>query len=61
MSHPRTAHFSSAAADEVHLRYIQEGGQHDGKKAEAFYSPDEYAQRQQRHGEATYPKPQPAR
>ena len=60
MNNPRTAHYTTAAHDEVHLRYVQDGGQSHGKKAEAFYSPAEYAQRQERHGEATYPKPQPA-
>jgi hypothetical protein len=60
MDNPRIAHYSSAANDEIHLRYVQEGGQNHGKNAEAFYSPVEYAQRQARHGEATYSTPHPA-
>lgn len=58
----RAARFSSAAHDEVELRYPLEtvpGHQDNGKQQLAFYPTDLYAKRAKRHGRKYYPRPEP--
>lgn len=60
MSLPRTARFTTPAAEEVHLRYAIPGGKDIGKPADVFYPATEYARRQQHYGPVLYPAPLPA-
>lgn len=57
MNQPRKATYTTPAADEIHLRYLQEGVTLHGKPADAFYSEPAYTERQALHGKTTYPDP----
>lgn len=60
----RTAHYTTPAADEVQLNYTIEaaaGSQLNGQPGVVFYPTEDYRKRQQKHGAATYPEPQPAK
>lgn len=56
-SNARLATYTSLAADEIRLRYQQTDGQDAGQMADVFYSADQYAERQARHGLLVYPNP----
>lgn len=63
MSQSRTAKFTTPAADEVRLDFVQDFGPHHeqtGKPGHAYYSAKQYRARQSQHGAATYPEPTPA-